>query len=172
MIVNLESSSEMVSDAVDLLPSEGILRRVNQRWFYEPRVSGSVPDSVAPVLQKRQSRPPQRLTASRLGMLARTQKEKQIHDIEMPVVTDRFSTEGMLENLGRATDKYEAAIAMQPEAARFPSAPQTLSQTSGSSFTSQVPVSSDSQGTHLFLLCLRVLWCRQKRFSLTVSPFV
>jgi hypothetical protein len=45
-------------------------RRVNQRWYYEPKDSTFEDNAVVPVLSKRRSKPPQRLTASRLGMIA------------------------------------------------------------------------------------------------------
>jgi hypothetical protein len=45
-------------------------RRVNQRWFYEPRAVGAKSDAIVPaLLPKRISKPPQRLTASRLGVM-------------------------------------------------------------------------------------------------------
>jgi hypothetical protein len=46
--------------------------RTNKLWFYEPRMEGQQPDLLAPAFPKRQSKPPQRLTASRLGLVAST----------------------------------------------------------------------------------------------------
>ncbi len=45
-------------------------RRVHQRWVYEPREASSAPNTTVVPFQKRQRKPPKRLTASRLGMIA------------------------------------------------------------------------------------------------------
>ena len=45
-------------------------RRVHQRWTYEPRGAETAAEVVTPVLFKRRSKPPQRLTAHRLGLVA------------------------------------------------------------------------------------------------------
>ncbi len=44
-------------------------RRVNQRWVYEPRQCAPALEPEGQLLGKRKSKPPQRLTASRLGMV-------------------------------------------------------------------------------------------------------
>ncbi len=62
-------------------------RRVGQRWYYEPVSSVSIAD---PVLSKRQSRPPQRLTATKLGTVS-SNSDKRVRGL-VTLVSD--STEG------------------------------------------------------------------------------
>ncbi len=62
-----------VSSDLTVAPSEkdpSSRRRVNQRWYYEQKDPAFAGDVAVPVLSKRNSKPPQRLTASRFGMIA------------------------------------------------------------------------------------------------------
>jgi hypothetical protein len=52
-------------------------RRVNQRWTYEPRGTETATEVIPPILSKRRSKPPQRLTAHRLGLVAHGPAEQR-----------------------------------------------------------------------------------------------
>ncbi len=60
-------------------------RRVNERWFNEPRGKAVGFDLVGPSLPKRSFKPPQRLTASRLGLLALSGSSSSASDGIRPV---------------------------------------------------------------------------------------
>jgi hypothetical protein len=62
--------------------------------------------------------PPDGFTHLMLNSGESTTNDSLPHDEQTPLDERTLSPEGMLENLGRATDKFEAAIAMQPEAAQ------------------------------------------------------
>jgi hypothetical protein len=60
-------------------------RRVQERWFYEPRGSAVESDKVDPPLSKRISKPPQRLTHTRLGMMVSSGSSSCASDGSLPV---------------------------------------------------------------------------------------
>ncbi len=82
-------------------------RRVNQRWFYELILENHRP--AVPTLPKRRSKPPQRLTASRLGMVIRVP--------DVPNCLDSSSTKGSSaspseQDIAPSTTSTEVAAAV------------------------------------------------------------
>ncbi len=79
------SVPNVVTNHVDHLDADGTTtaagsRRANQRWYYETRDPDTQLQPTAPVLPKRQSRSPQRLNASRLGMMAQPVDSDEVSD--------------------------------------------------------------------------------------------